>query len=551
MQSVTAALTWEYLARNRWRLLIAPLIQIAIVFTFMLPLIGVGISGDSPREFIAIHMISLLCLVVIIGGCVILSQGSMSSLYLKPLSTTAIVNYFYWGGALLVVCQVVLMLWIWRIFFVSDLPIIGSVLFAVVCWGVFQPIFRGSLKSLSWLIVAPAVFVVLVCWLMAKHGMSFQRGGAISPQVHYWTNISGADGLIAITTLGISYVLTLLRVNYDRSGRRRRTWTDRLRDFFASIDARSASRMRLFESPVHAQAWYDFQSRTATISWSVLGVLPWLWLLAIIVGAISQDLGTGLTFALIGAVLAAVVQIIPAFFLLFVPYLGQSARQDMLTGEYINVGSSLPLGMSPYLFSLPMSDRQRAQAILRSSAWACGIASAIVLLSFSVPVGLSWGFGADLVTRKNAGFAKLDELIPLFLVVVWGGSMLLSFVFATLACTWDFRKGNLRDWFTPVILVAVLLLSLTPIALPLSIGLGVIAAGYLVYSATQAVLREEISWVGAGLVWLAGAACAAGLFLGMPKELGTQGWVLGGILVVLAMLPFFTTVAAIRGLRTT
>ncbi|MFN9916542.1 MAG: hypothetical protein ACK53L_28385, partial [Pirellulaceae bacterium] len=113
--------------------MIALLIQIAIVFAFMLPLIGVGISGDSPREFIAIHMISLLCLVVIIGGCVILSQGSMSSLYLKPLSTTAIVNYFYWGGALLVVCQVVLMLWIWRIFFVSDLPIIGSVLFAVVC----------------------------------------------------------------------------------------------------------------------------------------------------------------------------------------------------------------------------------------------------------------------------------------------------------------------------------------------------------------------------------------------------------------------------------
>ncbi|MFN9853558.1 MAG: hypothetical protein ACK57P_17220, partial [Planctomycetota bacterium] len=120
-----------------------------------------------------------------------------------------------------------------------------------------------------------------------------------------------------------------------------------------------------------------------------------------------------------------------------------------------------------------------------------------------------------------------------------------------LACTWDFRKGNLRDWFTPVILVALLLASLTPIALPLSIGLGVIAAGYLVYATIQAVLHEDISWLGAGLVWVVGVACAAGLFLGMPKELGTQGWVLGGILLSLAMLPFFTTVAAIRGLRTT
>jgi len=551
MQSVTAALTWEYLARNRWRLVIFPLLASGIAFATMLPLSGVDVSGVPQRELISIHLINVLCLTVIIVSGVIATQGSMSSLYLKPMSTTAIVNFFYWGGALLVAGQVALMLWLWKRFFVSDWPMIGSVLFAVVCWGVFQPIFRGSLKSLSWLIVAPAVFLILCFWLMAKHGMPVQRGGMLSPQVHYWDSISGSDGLIAITTLGISYVLTLWRVSYDRSGRRRRTWTDRLRDFFASIDARSASRMRLFESPVHAQAWYDFLSRTATIPWSVLGVLPWVWLLAIIVGTISQDLGTGLTFALVGAIFAAVVQIIPAFFLPFVPFLGQSVNRDMLTGEHINIGSSLPLGTSPYLFSLPVSDRHRAQAILRSSAWACGIASAIVLLSFSVPVGLSWGFGADLVTRKNAGFAKLDELIPWFLVVVWGGSMLLSFVFATRACTWDFRKGNLRDWFTPVILVAVLLLSLTPIALPLSIGLGAIAAGYLVYSTTQAVLREDISWVGAGLVWLAGAACAAGLFLGMPKELGTQGWVLGGILLSLAMLPFFTTVAAIRGLRTT
>ncbi|MFN9603865.1 MAG: hypothetical protein ACK6A7_10535, partial [Planctomycetota bacterium] len=187
-------------------------------------------------------------------------------------------------------------------------------------------------------------------------------------------------------------------------------------------------------------------------------------------------------------------------------------------GEYINVGSSLPLGMSPYLFSLPMSDRQRAQAILRSSAWACGIASATILLSFAVPLGLSWVFGSDLFMGKKEEPVKLGVLVPWFLVVVWAGSMLLSFVFATLACTWDFRKGNLRDWFTPVILVALLLASLTPIALPLSIGLGVIAAGYLVYATIQAVLQEDISWLGAGLGWEVGGACAACVFIGMPKE---------------------------------
>jgi hypothetical protein len=496
-------------------------------------------------------MINVLCLVVVIGGCVIATQGSMSSLYLKPLSTTAIVNFFYWGGAFLVACQVALMLWIWKIFFVSDWPIIGSVLFAVVCWGVFQPIFRGSLESLSWVIMAPAAFLILCFWLMAKHGIPVQRGGMLSPQVHYWDSLSGSDGLIAITALGISYVLTLWRVNDDRRGRCRRTLTDRLRDFFASIDARSASRMRLFESPVHAQAWHDFQSRTATIAWPVLCILPSFWLLAIVAGVISQELGTGLAYALVGANVVAFLQIIPAVFLPFVPFLGHTITQETTTGEHIKIKNSLSLGMSPYQFSLPISDRQRAQAILRSSAWGCGIASAIVLLSFSVPVGLSWFLRAELIIPKDAGPVKLDVLVPWFLVVVWGGSMLLSFIFATLVFTLDFRKWKLRDWITPLILSAVLLASFTPIALQLSIGLGAIAAGYIVYATVQAVMREDISWVGASLVWLVGGACTGVLFLGLPESFGTHGLLLGSTLLLLAMLPFFTMASAIRQLRTT
>jgi hypothetical protein len=85
----------------------------------------------------------------------------------------------------------------------------------------------------------------------------------------------------------------------------------------------------------------------------------------------------------------------------------------------------------------------------------------------------------------------------------------------------------------------------------LSMLLCAIAAGYLVYAAIQALLREDISWVGASLVGLVGMACAAVLFVGMPSEIGYQGWVLGIILLVLAMLPFFTTASVLRDLRTT
>lgn len=309
--------------------------------------------------------------------------------------------------------------------------------------------------------------------------------------------------------------------------------------------------MRLFQSPVHAQAWYDFQIRMITIPGSVLGLLPWLWLLAIVVGAISQDLGAGLSFAVGGVLVAAIVQIIPASLLPFLPLLGQRINQDVLTGEHITNRNPLPLGMSSYLFSLPMSDRQRAHAILRSSAGSCGIASAMILLSLAVVFGLSWGLEADLLKGDGKGPTKLDTIVPWSMVVVSGGSLLLSFVFATLVFTVDFRKWKLRDWITPLILFAVLMASFTPIALSLSMGLCAIAAGFVVYATVQAVLREDISWMGASLVWLAGMACAAGLFLGIPNEMRSQGLVLGSTLIFLAMLPFFTMVSAIRDLRTT
>ena len=548
MQSVTAALAWEYLARNRWILLFFPMNATLVALFMLLPSRGVVLENAPQREVIGIHIINLLCLATIIGGGVLATQGSMSRLYLKPLSTTTIVNFFFWGGAFLVACKVAIVLLIVKFFVVSDWPIIGSILFAVVFWGVFQPIFRGALNSLWWIVAAIAIFIALAYWLKMKHGITLQSGDRISLQLDYWRTISGLDSLIAITTLCISYALTLWRVDHHRSGRCPRTLSDQVQDIFAYIDARSASRTRRFESPVQAQQWFNYRNRTIMIPGAVVGILPWFWIIAIIVGAISREPGTGLTLALIGTIAAAIIQLVPAVMIALVHHLGNAATQEIPTGEHTNTENSLPLGISPYLLSLPMSDRDRAHAILRSSAWACGIASAIILVSFAVIVGLSWGLGADLFHGKPE---KLGTLIPWFMVVVWSGSLLLSFVFATLVCTLDFQKWSLRDWIAPIILIASLLASLSPISLPLSMALCAITIGYLVYATVRAMLRENISWVGVSLVWLVGVTCFTVLVLGLPESFGTHGLLLGSTLLLLAMLPFFTMASAIRQLRTT
>lgn len=551
MQSATTVLAWEYLARNRWMLLFFPVNATLVTLWLLLPSRGVALANAPQHEVTGIHIINLLCLATIIGGGMLATQGKISRFYLKPLSTTTIVNFFYWGGAFLVACQVAMVLWIVKFFVVSDWPIIDSILFAVVFWGAFQPIFRGALNSLWWILAAFAIFMALSYWLKMKHGISLQSGDRLPLQLDNWKTTSGLDILIAITTLCISYALTLWRVNYHRSGRCPRTLSDQLQAIFAYIDARSASRTQLFESPVQAQQWFNYRTRAIMIPMSVVGILPWFWIIAIIVGAISREPSNGLTFALIGTIVAALIQLVPAVMIALVHHLGNTATQEISTGEHTHIENSLPLGISPYLLSLPMSDRDRAHAILRSSACACGIASAIILLSFAVIVGLSWGLGADLFMGKHGEPMKLGTLIPWFIVGVWSGSLLLSFVCATLICTLDFMKWSLRDWIAPIILIASLLASLTPISLPLLMGLCAIAIGYLVYATVQAMWREDITWVGVSLVWLVGVTCFTFLVLGLPESFGTHGLLLGSTLLLLAMLPFFTMASAIRQLRTT
>ncbi|MEK0425270.1 MAG: hypothetical protein RJB11_1361, partial [Planctomycetota bacterium] len=146
MQSITRALTWEYVARNRWFLLFPILANIPACMV-LLPLRGIG-SVSPSRELIAIHVVLLLSVVLIVGFGVLATQGrDLKRLYLMPISTIRLASFYYWSGALLVGLQVGLLLWAWRNLFAIDWPMTGPVLFAVVCWCAFQPVFRGGMHS--------------------------------------------------------------------------------------------------------------------------------------------------------------------------------------------------------------------------------------------------------------------------------------------------------------------------------------------------------------------------------------------------------------------
>jgi hypothetical protein len=294
MQPIIKSLTWEYFARNRWMLLF-PILANLPGCLILLPLMGISDIGSftASRELVAIYLILFLCLVLIVGFGVLVTQGSHRRLYLLPISTLKIASFYYWTGALLVAVQVAAMLWLWNALLPIDWPIewpiAGPVLFAVVCWGALQPVVRGVSHSLWWIVATLAIVSGLFYWFLLRHGIQPKPGAMMSPDIHYWSMISLADVAIATTIMSISYALTILRVHLDRSGRRQLSLLERIESASERVQTRFASGSRQFRSSIESLAWFNFRAGNIVIPMISIFMVTFVWLFAVIGSSISRD----------------------------------------------------------------------------------------------------------------------------------------------------------------------------------------------------------------------------------------------------------------------
>jgi hypothetical protein len=72
----------------------------------------------------------------------------------------------------------------------------------------------------------------------------------------------------------------------------------------------------------------------------------------------------------------------------------------------------------------------------------------------------------------------------------------------------------------------------------------------LVFATSKSLKLGDVSASNASLLWLAGAATTVGLACCLPPDARLFGGVLIATLVMLALLPIFSTAAALRLLRT-
>ncbi|MFO0035105.1 MAG: hypothetical protein ACK55S_07840 [Planctomycetota bacterium] len=544
MNTIPATLTWEYLARNRWTLALPFLIAVATALLVLLPLKSLDFSPDA-RELVGLQLVLLWALLLIVILGVFESQGSLKPLYTKPVSTTGLVSYFFWGGALLVAAEVALLIFLCRWRLGSTWPFAGPMLFAVVFWGWTQVLFRVSMRTYLWVPATLVIFAALLFWSMYRHGAAFKEGGMIDPSVHYWATLTGLDILIAIASLVLTFSLTAWRVTCDRSGRPAWPALGHARTHWPTIKLESSQPLKTFVSGQNAHEWFDFQNRNVSLPRLVLAELLLFWFIALVFYPFYGNLRVSWQVAFSGTLFVVITQFVAALFVHLSAMKGHSVQDYQGAGREQRRRKPVPFGISQFLTALPISTRQIASAMLRSSARAAGGAAILILASFVMLGGLSWIAGDDVGHPSDSKFNFWK-----FPFAMTACSMLLTFIVLNLTCLYSPRQVSWEHWVSPTSLLLCMLTLWSPAFPFVSCSVAAVALVGLVFATSKSLKLGDVSASNASLLWLAGAATTVGLACCLPPDARLFGGVLIATLVMLALLPIFSTAAALRLLRT-
>lgn len=541
MPSITAALSWEYFARNRWMLLLFPLLANIPAFCLLLPLKGISPDASfmSSPLLIGIQVALILSIVFMVCFGVLTTQGGLKRLYRLPISTLQITSYYFWSGAVIVGAQVALVLWLWKILLPIDWPIAAPVLFSVVCWSALQPVVRGQCQSLWWIVLAILIVITLFLWLHMSHGIPLQKGGMQASQIHYWTVISSTDWLIALASLSVAYWLTVLRITYDRSGRGNLSLLKKIELAWEPIESRWLSGPRNFKSPIQAYSWCDFRRRLIAIPTLVVGSLVVTWLIAIFVSIIQRDSAALMKIAIGGTSLSTMLQVYTAMLFGFLSIFGRSLARFEAPDLEQNRSRSSDFELGPLMDHLPLSASDKASALRRSSWISTLISSAVLVLSYLLIAALGGvaGDGTD---------TKFWKYIYFFIA----GAMLLTFVFNNLKLSIIPALMRIDLWIWPASILAILLAFRIPLGVCLSAMFCVLVLVALVSATIESQLSKDISLGIAVGVWILGSSITVATCYVLGNELGSIGMLLVASLLGLSMLPFFSLASGIRKAQT-
>lgn len=540
MYSIIKAFSWEYVARNRGLLLFFLFLP-ATVPAIVLASFQFDTEAYRSLEFAFIFAFIIPSIIAIASYGVIVTQGSPSRCFRLPLSNSTITNLFFWGGALLVGGQVALLIAILNNCFDTGLPVVSSTLFAIVCWGVYQPVFRE--RELSPLTIVKVLVVVppLLFWFVWRNRLlSFVEAGTESVG-DYWFDFTLVDAVITIATIAASYGVTLWRIRQDRCGRKWSILTGwnymPLNGYLSDLIFNTKS----LKSKVHANVWFDFRSRAGLIPSLIILLLLSLWLVGSVIGCSLGDATFTANFAFGGSMVACYLQVMIATLV---------AAKDLKLSTTSKTMKLHDFGIGLFPFRFPVKTADVARSIISSSAISISLSTAAIAISFLF-VGL-----LREISKVEFAIGDFGELgFGMFAVLHVLFSMILSFVALNfMISATSFHAVPFRAKYGLLFLVPILLLALVVVALALNpavLGLAfviAIALSQLIYCTFESLRLRDVSYGTAVIVWVLGVV-GIGVVIASRLPVAPPLIALGCLSILMAMLPVFAIPLVLRKAR--
>ena len=402
MHSVSGAMLWEMIGRGRWQ--IPGWFLFGNAFPFLLYAAFSHFQADfADPSFVILHVILLQLTMLIFGLGIVAAQGSLSRLFLLPVSTARIVVWHLLPGGLLLSLEVAASLSMQNAWFGLRQPVFGPALFAASAWASAQMLVGLSHRVLRSILLASIPLVLSFCWFAARYGQWFQQPS------YYWYEVTIVEMCTAMLSCAICCFLTVKAVARDRCGERLQAlplWkaVEHSLERIADRLFRSNSE---FRSATDAQLWFEWRSKgialpaiVAFVAFMNAVVVP---IRLLITGNWAESLQDFEEFALGAGLLLPLVAVL-AGLLLGTTYSGPQSRDHAATIRDLNTQEPFDQ-MSSFLASRPITSAQYAAVILQTAARAVG-----------------WGWTLWALATFTGGFLSLLTDVPLPGMVFSAGS---------------------------------------------------------------------------------------------------------------------------------
>lgn len=426
MRSIPQALFWEMCRRGRWQAPLYFLLGNALPVLIYSALSHHSVD-QSDAAFVTMHVLFLPLILFMFAIGIVAAQGSLSRLYLSPISSACLVAWHIFPGAILLLSEVALVSWAQNAYFGLDFPIMGPSLFAATAWAAAQVLVCGSHRSVTGFALAASPCMLLFFWLQSRYGAWFQQ------PTHYWTEVTSVELLTMLSAIALSFVLTLVVVARDRCGEQ--TSSLKLWRWLAltwdRISSKASRNQQPFSTTMEAQLWSEWRSKGCALPIIVSGMIVVIGIVVLFRFAVLSQRVHHLTDLHEALLVCGVLY--PLLAALCGGLLGSTSSGSGIRHHNATIRD---LGDQPmfdqmghFQATLPISNRSFADAMLRTAAKS-------ILLSGSL-----WAFAFGAVLTLAAINDALPEhilpspierwFLPMILLGAWIGITLIATIVMT------------------------------------------------------------------------------------------------------------------------